>query len=324
MELLNSGIVASRSSVTDMADDVGAVAAINGDFFDIGRSGAPAGPAVMDGRPLKAAVPQGRRAAPPVAGAEPDYVFAIGQDGVARIDRLRLTGRVTGPKGKWSIVALNQHAVPVGGIGVFTHEWGSYDRAKTMCGNDRDRTAACAPDRFEVHVVGGAVVDTGPAGGGAIKPNDTVLVGRDEGAARLRTLKPGDRVKVDYALVPASGVAPRVAVGGMPIVAGGKAIPNPISNRERAPRSAAGLAKGGKKVLLVTVDGRQSDSGGMTLPEFAEQLAAMGIQAAVNLDGGGSSTLVYRAPGATRARVVNDPADKTPRLVGNALGVSIG
>ena len=76
--------------------------------------------------------------------------------------------------------------------------------------------------------------------------------------------------------------------------------------------------------MLVTVDGRQSDSGGMTLPEFARQLAAMGVHAAVNLDGGGSSTLVYRAPGASRASIVNDPADKTLRLVANSIGVSIG
>jgi exopolysaccharide biosynthesis protein len=50
----------------------------------------------------------------------------------------------------------------------------------------------------------------------------------------------------------------------------------------------------------------------------------MGVQAAVNLDGGGSSTLVYRAPGAARALIVNDPADKSPRLVANSIGVSVG
>ncbi|MGE3285597.1 MAG: phosphodiester glycosidase family protein [Pseudonocardia sp.] len=324
VELLDSGALASRATVTDMADDVGAVAAINGDFFDIGRSGAPAGPAVQDGTPLKAAVPQGRRAAPPVAGAEPDYVFSVGQDGKARIDRLRLQGTVTSAKGEWPIVALNQHAVPVGGIGVFTNAWGAYDRAKTMCGSDTDRTAPCAAQRVEVLIRDGVVVSSGPATGGAIKPGDTVLVGRDEGAAKLRGLTAGDKATVDYRLVPASGVAPRFAVGGMPIVADGQAIPNPIANRERAPRSAAGLSADGKKIMLVTVDGRQSDSGGMTLPEFARQLAAMGVHAAVNLDGGGSSTLVYRAPGASRASIVNDPADKTLRLVANSIGVSIG
>lgn len=323
-ELLSSGVVAARSTVAAMADDVGAVAAINGDFFDIGRTGAPAGPAVMDGEPLKAAVPQGRRAAPPVAGAEPDYVFSVGTDGVARIDRLPLEATVSGKGWSQKLVALNQHAVPVGGIGIFTNAWGDYDRAKTLCGSDSDRTAACAPDRFEVLVRDGAVVATGPAHGGALKPGEIALDGRDEGAAKLRALVPGDKVTVAYTLVPASGVAPKFAVGGMPIVADGKAIPNEVANNERAPRSAAGLSADGRTIWLITVDGRQADSGGMTMPEFAKQLASMGVHAAVNLDGGGSSTLVFRKPGQSRATIVNDPADATPRLVANAIGISIG
>lgn len=324
-ELLNPGVVASRASVTDMANDVGAVAAINGDFFDIGRSGAPAGPAVMDGQPLKAAVPQGRRAAPPVAGAETDYVFSVGSDGKARLDRLRLDAEIrSGKDFKKPAVALNQHAVPVGGIGIFTSAWGDFDRAKTLCGSNEDRTAACAPDRFEALVRDGKVVSTGPARGGALKPDEIALVGRDEGAAALRGLKPGDAVDVDYKLVPASGVQPKFAVGGMPIVKDGKAVDNPISNKERAPRSAAGLSADGTKIMLITVDGRQSDSGGMTLPEFARQIAEMGVHAAVNLDGGGSSTLVYRKPGESRVSVVNDPADARPRLVANSIGIAIG
>jgi len=324
VELLDPGVVAARSTVRDMANDVGAIAAVNGDFFDIGRSSAPAGPAVTDGKPLKAAVPQGRRAAPPVAGAEPDYVLAVGSDGRARIDRLRLDAAIVGEGWVHPVVALNQHAVPVGGIGIFTNVWGDYDRAKTLCGSDTDRTAACAPDRFEVVVRDGAVAAMRPAQGGQVPPGEIVLAGRDEGAAALRGLHPGQHVQVRYRLVPQSGVQPQVAIGGMPIVRDGKAVDNPIANAERAPRSAAGRSADGRTIYLVTVDGRQSDSGGMTLPEFARQLAALGVHDAVNLDGGGSSTLVYRQPGQPRAVIVNDPADAAPRLVANAIGVSIG
>lgn len=323
-ELLNPGVLAARSTVTNMANDVGAVAAINGDFFDIGRSSAPAGPAVMDGQPLKAAVAQGRRAAPPVAGAEPDHVFSVGVDGRARVDRLRLDAMIIGDGWKQPVVALNQHAVPVGGIGIFTSAWGEYDRAKTLCGSDTDRTAACAPDRFEAIVRDGAVVATRNPQGGQLAPGEIALVGRDEGAAALRGLRPGQAVQVSYRLVPESGIQTRFAVGGMPIVRDGLAIDNPIANGERAPRSAAGLSADGRTMYLVTVDGRQTDSGGMTLPEFARQLAGMGVHAAVNLDGGGSSTLVFRKPGESRVRIVNDPADSSPRLVANAIGVSIG
>ncbi|MGQ0575985.1 MAG: phosphodiester glycosidase family protein [Pseudonocardia sp.] len=323
-ELVTPGVVAARASVASMANDAGAVAAINGDFFDIGRSNAPAGPAVMDGQPLKAAVPQGRRAAPPVAGAEPDYAFTVGADGVARIDRLRLVGEVRGPAGTLPVGALNQHAVPVGGIGVFTAAWGEYDRGRTLCGTDEDRTAACAADQVEVLVRDGVVISATAPRAGTLKPGEVALLGREQGAQALRALQEGDAVEVDYALEPGSGVAPQLAIGGMPIVRDGQAIDNPIANRERAPRSAVGLSADGRKVFLVTVDGRQSDSAGTTLPEFATLLAGMGIDDAVNLDGGGSSTLVFRPPGASRVTVVNDPSDSSPRLIGNGVGVFVG
>ncbi len=157
-DLLTPGSVAARASVAAMADRSGAVAGINGDFFDIGRTSAPVGPAVAGGRPLKAAVPHGRRMGPAVPGAEVDYVFSVGVDGIGRIDRLRFDAAVTTGSGTppvvaldrdtvpvggveriarqglvaevatqsrtLPVVALNQYAVPVGGIGLFTPDWG--------------------------------------------------------------------------------------------------------------------------------------------------------------------------------------------------------
>ena len=101
------------------------------------------------------------------------------------------------PQGEWPAVELNQHAVPVDGIGIFTSVWGDYDRARTMCGTDEDPTAPCASDRVEVLVRDGAVASTGSPQGGALKPGEIALVGRDAGAGRLSSLKAGDAVQVD-------------------------------------------------------------------------------------------------------------------------------
>ena len=49
-----------------------------------------------------------------------------------------------------------------------------------------------------------------------------------------------------------------------------------------------------------------------------------GADDAVNLDGGGSSTLVYRASGAGAVTVVNNPSDRSARLVPNGLGIRAG
>jgi hypothetical protein len=58
----------------------------------------------------------------------------------------------------------------------------------------------------------------------------------------------------------------------------------------RYPRAALGVARG--RLLAVVCDGRADDEAGLTLRELAEALAALGAEAALNLDGGGSTSLV--------------------------------
>jgi exopolysaccharide biosynthesis protein len=59
----------------------------------------------------------------------------------------------------------------------------------------------------------------------------------------------------------------------------------------RYPRAALGLAPRGR-LLAVACDGRADDEAGLTLAELAEALVALGARAALNLDGGGSTSLV--------------------------------
>ncbi|MDX2268841.1 MAG: phosphodiester glycosidase family protein [Bryobacter sp.] len=82
--------------------------------------------------------------------------------------------------------------------------------------------------------------------------------------------------------------------------------------KARHPRTAAGVTRDGQ-LLLVVVDGRSSASVGMTIAELAEFLAELGAWEAVNLDGGGSSTL-YAA-----GKIWNRPSDGRTRKVSDAL-----
>ncbi|SHK87491.1 Predicted protein [Pseudonocardia thermophila] len=321
IDLLTAGKIAATKPVQEMADAAGAVAGINGDFFDISATGAPTGPAVQSGRPLKAAVPQGRRAAPAVPGAEMDYAYAIGVDRVGRIDRLPLTGEISGPYGTLPIVALNQHAVPVGGIGLFTSDWGR-DRAQTLCGTDTDPAAGCAADRWEIIVKDNVVTEVASTGARPLAPDEVSLDGREEGAAALRAFKVGDPVDIEYELTPESGVKPYAAVGGQPILRDGKPTER-LDDRIRAPRSAVGNTADGRTIMFVTVDGRQADSAGATLAELSALLAELGLDDAINLDGGGSSTLVHREPGAPHTRIVSDPSGSSARRVPDGLGVFV-
>lgn len=86
----------------------------------------------------------------------------------------------------------------------------------------------------------------------------------------------------------------------------------------RHPRTAVAKLKD-EKFLMMTVDGRQPGvSAGMNLNELAEFLLELGAVDAMNLDGGGSTTMVLDG------RVVNTPSDKAgERKVSDALLVTL-
>lgn len=88
-------------------------------------------------------------------------------------------------------------------------------------------------------------------------------------------------------------------------------------NQGRHPRTAAGITADNKLILFV-VDGRQSHSLGMYTTEVADMLISLGAVQGINLDGGGSSTMVFADP---YPRVINSPSDGSERAVGNSLAV---
>ncbi|MBN6055611.1 phosphodiester glycosidase family protein, partial [Nonomuraea sp. RK-328] len=87
------------------------------------------------------------------------------------------------------------------------------------------------------------------------------------------------------------------------------------------PRTAVGFSADGRKMYLLTVDGRQADSRGVTLNELAAMMAELGAANALNLDGGGSSTMLAREPGQADVQVENSPSDGGERHVPNGLAL---
>jgi hypothetical protein len=83
----------------------------------------------------------------------------------------------------------------------------------------------------------------------------------------------------------------------------------------RHPRTVIG--EGGGAIWLITVDGRQPQfSLGMSFAELQRLAARLGLESALNLDGGGSTTMVVRG------RLVNHPSDAGgPRAVSDAIVV---
>lgn len=97
-----------------------------------------------------------------------------------------------------------------------------------------------------------------------------------------------------------------------------------VAPTQRHPRTAAGVSRDGRTLLLVIVDGRQPGwSIGATLPTLAQLMLDAGAWNAVNLDGGGSSAMWRREPGAAAGLVLNRPSDGRVRPVANHLGVQV-
>ncbi|MET9762735.1 phosphodiester glycosidase family protein [Streptomyces sp. NPDC006372] len=334
VDLLYPGAVASRAAVSRMADGQGAVAGVNGDFFNISETqhpgveatGASVGPAIAAGRTLKAAVPDGQRFGPALPpGTTTEDVFGVGTDGRARLDRLALDGSISTAEARLPLGGLNQYALPVGSVGAFTTEWGDVSRVRATCGTDADRAAPCSTDTYEVTVRSGRVVSAADTpGSGRIAKGTTVLVGREAGAQQLRKLATGDAVKVERRLVAAgNGMPYRLALGGYPVLTGGRPLPG-LDDTASAVRTAVGIADGGRRVLLLALDGAPDYRSGLTIAEVAAAMRRLGSQDAFSLDGGGSSTLVARKAGASSVSVRNHPSGGAERPVPNGIGVFSG
>lgn len=326
--LLHPGSVAAKDEIADQTNAAGAVAGINGDFFNISEEHAgvvptssSVGPEIAGGDALKGAVPDGQRFGPALpTGTSNEDVFALGTDRRARISSLSVAGSAYGPEGVVDVDGLNQYALPVGGVGAYTADWGEVSRARSVCGTDEDRSAPCSTDTEEVVITDGIVrSEADLPGAGPIPPDTVVLVGRETGDSELEALDPGDRVNVRTTLVAADGAPLTFAVGAMPIMRDGAPAPG-LDTAELAPRTAAGISGDGRRVYLVVADGRSPASTGLSLRETAGLLSDLGASDAVNLDGGGSTTMAVKTPGTPQATVRNTPSDGQQRQVANGIG----
>jgi hypothetical protein len=326
VDLLYPGVVADRKPVSEMADEQHAIAAVNGDFFNISATqpgvvptGASVGPAVASLIPLKAAVPTRQRFGPSLpAGDTVEDVIGVGVDRVGRLGRLVLAGDVLTTNGRLELRGLNQYAIAENGIGAFDARWGSVSRKRASCGNDTRREDPCSNNVHEVTIRRGRVEQVSDEAGEGRIPDDTiVLLGRETGADELRQLQVGAPVVVRPFFTSTDHVPFRFAVGGQPIVRDGAAVTG-LDNVTAATRSAAGIGEHGRRLFLLALD---RHAAGMTYAELATLLLSVGASFAVNLDGGGSSTLVARTSSEPHVTIKNLVPGDVERPVPNGIAI---
>ncbi len=317
---LPHGRAQSRESVPEQVStystgDRPVIAAINGDFFmtEPGYSGVSLGLAVKDQEIIRH--PRGS-------------AFAILADGQALIGQPEWTGMVRAYDGErflgeYPLSGINVPRyedelilfTPAFGTSTSTNPWGQ-------------EVVLASPETFGPSGGFSAPILMNFATGNNLIAPDTVILSGHGRAAQFLALPhtPYLRLEVIWSMKDPWHQSLTAVGGGPVLLEDGIILPDGVLGaplpHQRSPRSAIGIDDQGN-LLLVVVDGRQPQlSAGLNLADFARLLHNLGATHALNLDGGGSSTLVVRELGQTNTLVTNSPSDGRARPVGNALMIT--
>jgi len=294
-------------TVSSLAARYRAAAATNGGYFRIAGTyrGEPIGLLVLDRTLISE--PHNERADFGLidSGDKTDVIFG----------HLRFTGEISVGSVQHSVLGLNRPLSPDELI-VFTPRF--------------HRTTLTNPDGIEVVVRKNRVTTFSDLKGSSEIPSDGYVISAVGSARdwvkthirkgtrisfswRLNAIEPGDHADWMRAYSMLGG-GPQLIKSGKIAITDKQEKMTPGFATDRHPRTAIAKLESGQ-VLLVTVDGRQPGvSAGMTLEMLAEVLLEFGAIDAMNLDGGGSTTMVIHN------RIVNRPSDQTgERPVSDAI-----
>jgi exopolysaccharide biosynthesis protein len=310
--ILNDEPAKGCETIGALTERRGAVVGINADFFPMGTdsAGDPLGVCIIDGELV----------------SEPSYrhaVAAILNDGTCVFDNPIWKASLTLKSGvSRQIDGINRNR-ETNQVIAYTSIFYSTTRSKYK-GTEIICTSEDLPVRCGSDIKLTVVEVREDSVSSPIPENGMVLSAGGPAAHFLKSnLKPGDTFTVRFDISSTNGVdwtQVKQAVGGRPwILKDGKEYISMEYEKigasfstTRHPRSAIGRSADGK-TMLVTVDGRQGISKGVSLPELSAIMKRLGAVDAINLDGGGSTTLSYRGS------VINSPSGGIQRTVANGV-----
>ncbi len=296
------GGVDTASTLPEMVKDSETIAAINGDFFISGEAYSPIGPLVRDGKMQSS----------PTYRMEELAVFSLDSRKVPIIDYWKWETKLYMGDLEFPVSAINkissEYAYPV----IYTGEWGD--------------TAPQAPfnDILYVTVQKNRVKDIiqGAAQEMPIPEEGMVIMVRgDMASGMLQVLEPGISVSLETITTPDFDKMDLAIGGGTILVKDGALYPFTHNIEGSHPRTAIGFSRDGKKIIAAAVEGRTKGARGMSQAELAQLLIELGAYQAINLDGGGSTTMLARKPGDEVLTVANTPSDGTLRRISNGIAI---
>ncbi len=288
-------VISSGERTSAMGVRTHAVAGVNGDYFDIGRTYQPQGMLVSNGELIR--------------GPADRAVVTIDANKHATFGEFHLSGALVTKSGRERVSEFNDW--PPGYVSVITPRYGAQLRPGDATFVALDKISG---DTYRVtDVVKG--IESIPVRFG-------IAIGR---LAKIPAPAIGEKVRLTYATDPPLRGAVMAIGGGPLLVKDGEPYedphaPAPDERDYRWPVVALAQTKDAR-LDLIAVDGRHPErSVGMTRPEFTELLERYGSQDAMALDSGGSVTLVARTPGDANVSVRNVVSDfSAERWISDAL-----
>lgn len=303
------GTLEKTQSVGKMVERTGALAAINGGFF------------IMDqGKPLGMVVRNGELVSSPIMRGDMP-TFALDMENRSIMDFFQFSGTVTAGNGasfplfgvnKLLYVLEDGWVSDINRLTLYDRNWGPLSRGDVEG----------LPGAMEVVVENNIVTKQVHAGEPLpIPAGGYVLWGHGIAADFIsENLPVGSQVTVGFQSTPAFERLKVAAGSNSFLVQQGKVARFQENIRGKNARTAVASADGGKTLYLVAVE-KGDHSTGVEQTELAELLVAMGAEEAVNLDGGGSTTMVARHLGDTGLSAIVQPKGGWQRPVPDAIGV---
>lgn len=308
LEVLTSPEGTSRlSTVKQMAEVNNTKVAVNADFFNM-QSGETnmLGMVYDDGQLIS--TPSKDNFVSFVITEEKDVVFDYFTfTGTLYAENTSLTEEAS-----CDLYQINKVPVTTGGITMITEAWG-----KTVTIPQYTYAMICEPfDENEYEMTafswGGEAV-TIPEGGAVFVANYMV------NAFLNANFAIGDTIKVETSISPDVEAIKDASGGNTLILKDGEVCEFTSNITGKAQRTGMGLSPNGKTLFLVTIDGRSEDCPGFTQTDLAAFMLNLGCSDAINLDGGGSTTLVTPDRYSQKQTIQNTVS--APRKVSTVLGV---
>lgn len=307
------GEYTERATVPAMAQNTGAVAMLNGDFFNMALQGAPIGPSLINGQ-----------LASSPAVIEGIYSLGITADNTANIEAMSYNGSITASDGtSFPIDGLNKTYYwhdPSGQeshtdtIQMYNDLWGSSSR-----GHATNTEVLIGADGTVEQISRGATFPF------EVPDGKTILQVNGIAETFINAHCPvGSKVQITSQIIPDRNW--KFLVGGHALLAdNGHMVPyyKDLSSLAgvRA-RTAAAVSQDGKTLWFVCAEGRTNRSVGAQLSTMGYFMEYLGAWRAVNLDGGGSTNMVVQHLGeSTLSTVVAPEGNGYLRPVVNGIGI---